>query len=223
MTMERLGKITVYNSDCMDIMKQYPDKHFDLAIIDPPYGIGEDGSKNHSRSKIAISKDYKSYSGCDNESPNDEYWTELFRVSKNQIIFGANHFISKIPFDSSCWIVWDKDNGNNAFADCELAWTSFESAVRKYKYKWHGMLQENMRNKQERIHPNEKPINLYGWILQKFAFNHAKVIDTHGGSMSHAIAAHDLGIDLVIIEKDIYYYTEAVKRLKWHQRQLNIF
>ncbi len=130
------GKIHLYNGDCMDLLRQTPDKYYDLAIIDPPYGIGEDGSNNHSRSKFAISKNYKSYSGGDKDSPPKEYFDELIRVSNNQIIWGANHFISKIPFDSSCWIVWDKDNGETDFADCELAYTSFDSAVRKFKWRW---------------------------------------------------------------------------------------
>ena len=118
----------LYNLDSEKAIKRIPDKFFELAIIDPPYGIGENGTKNHTRSKLAESKDYKSYAGNDNASPPEEYFRELFRISKNQIIFGANHFISKIPYDSSCWIVWDKENGNNDFADCELAWTSFKSA-----------------------------------------------------------------------------------------------
>ena len=131
----------------MDFLSKFPDKFFDLIIDDPPYGIGEDGEKNGTRSKIAISKSYICYSGNDKDAPPKEYFQELIRVSKKQIIWGANHFISRIPFDSSCWIVWDKDNGMNDFADCELAWTSFPTAVRKFKYRWHGMLQENMKNK----------------------------------------------------------------------------
>lgn len=129
--MIQLGKITAINADCMEIMKQTPDKYYDLAIVDVPYGIGEDGAKNHTRGKLATSKNYKAYSSGDKEAPNIDYWNELTRVSKNQIIWGANHFISKIPFDSSCWIVWDKDNGETDFADCELAWTSFNTSVIK--------------------------------------------------------------------------------------------
>ena len=102
----------------------------------------------------------------------------MFRISKNQIIFGANHFISRIPFDSSCWIVWDKNNGNSDFADCELAWTSFKSAVRKFKYTWQGMLQEDMKNKEFRIHPTQKPVALYRWIFEKYAEKGMKILDT---------------------------------------------
>ena len=134
------------NVDCMEGMKEYPDKYFELAIVDPPYGIGESGKRNHSRGKLAKAKNYKTFEGDDLSAPAEEYFAELRRVSKNQIIWGTNHFISRIPFDSSCWIVWDKDNGQCDFADCELAWTSFASAVRKFRYRWSGMLQENMGN-----------------------------------------------------------------------------
>ena len=118
--MEKLGNITLYNADCMEILKQTPDNFYSLALVDPPYGIGEDGLKNHSRDKCAVAKKYTPKS-WDKNSPDKCFFDELIRVSKNQIIFGANHFISKIPYDSSCWIVWDKDNTGD-FADCELAW-----------------------------------------------------------------------------------------------------
>jgi site-specific DNA-methyltransferase (adenine-specific) len=145
----------------MELMKRYPDKHFDLAIVDVPYGIGEDGSKNHSRTKLAVAKNYKPFHGNDISAPDIDYFKELRRVSKNQIIWGANHFISKIPFDSSCWVVWDKVNGDNDFADCELAWTSFNTAVRRLTYCWNGMIQGDMKNKEQRLHPTQKPVALY--------------------------------------------------------------
>lgn len=215
-----LGTITAMQGDCLEYMKSMPNKAYDLAIVDPPYGIGEDGSKNHTRSKLATSKNYKAYSSGDTEAPSIEYWNELQRVSKNIIAWGANHYISKLPFDSSCWIVWDKDNGNNDFADCELAYTSFSTAVRKFTWKWNGMLQQNMKNKQVRIHPNEKPIQLYEWLLMNYAKQGDKILDTHGGSMSHAIACNKLGYELTIIENDEIYFAEAVKRLKQHQQAL---
>lgn len=223
MNAEQLGNIKLYNADCMEIMKGFKDKQFDLAIIDPPYGIEEDGSKNHSRSKIATSKNYKAYSGNDKEPPSADYFKELFRISKNQIVWGANHYISRLPFDSSCWIVWDKDNGATDFADCELAYTSFNTAVRKFKWRWQGMLQQNMKNKQERIHPNEKPIQLYKWLLQNYAKQGDKILDTHFGSLSIGIACHDLGFELTAIELDKDYYEAGKKRLMNHQRQLTIF
>lgn len=201
-----------YNMDCMDGMKQFPDRYFDLAIVDVPYGIGENGDKNHTRSRLAIAKDYKAFSGNDLKSPDDDYFKELFRVSKNQIIFGANHFISKIPFDSSCWIVWDKDNGNGDFADCELAWTSFDTAVRKVKYRWNGMLQENMKNKEKRIHPTQKPVALYEWILNKYANAGDVILDTHVGSASSLIACRNTNHKFIGFELDKHYFELSMKR-----------
>jgi site-specific DNA-methyltransferase (adenine-specific) len=202
----------------MDFLKSAPDKSFDLAIIDPPYGIGENGDRNASRSALAVSADYKAFSGKDIDAPPVEYFNELRRVSKNQIIFGANHFISRIPFDSSCWIVWDKKNGNTDFADSELAWTSFPTAVRNFSFRWHGMLQENMSEKEKRIHPTQKPVALYKWILKKYAKTGQKILDTHGGSGSICVAFHDLGYDLTWIEKDFDYYRSAVNRYLNHVR-----
>lgn len=213
----------VHNCDCMELMKQYPDKFFELAVVDVPYGIGEDGSKNYTRSKLATAKNYKAYYGNDLKAPDSEYWNELERVSKNQIIWGANHFISKIPYDSSCWIVWDKDNGDNDFADCELAWTSFDTAVRKFKWKWAGMLQENMKDKQTRIHPNEKPIALYDWIFHNYAKPDDKILDTHCGSGSSRIAAHKNNLYFVGAEIDKEYWTAQEKRYKNFISQLKLF
>lgn len=158
----------VHNCDCMDFMRTLPDNAFDIAICDPPYGIGEDGAKNHSRGCIAKSREYtpKEWDRC---APDKAVFDEIIRVSRNQIIFGANHFIDRIPYPSSCWIVWDKENGATDFADCELAWTSFHTAVRKFAFRWQGMLQGDMKHKEERIHPTQKPVQLYGWILRNYA------------------------------------------------------
>lgn len=221
--------LSVYLSDCLTLMRQFESKQFDLAIVDVPYGIGEDGSKNHTRSKLAVSKNYKAYAGNDLTAPEMEYWNELRRISKNQIVWGANHFISKLPFDSSCWIVWDKDNGESDFADCELAWTSFDSAVRKFKWKWAGMLQQNMKEKQERIHPNEKPIQLYEWLLKNYAEKGNKILDTHFGSGSIALAVDKVNqldkmdLHLTAIELDEFYYEKAISRIsqKLQQRTLS--
>lgn len=211
-----------YNMDCMEGMKQFPDKFFDLAIVDPPYGIGENGSKNHTRGKAAKATNYKAFAGDDAKPPDEDYFTELFRVSKNQIIWGANHFISRFSKDSSCWIVWDKDNTGD-FADCELAWTSFPSAVRKFKFRWNGMLQENMKNKEIRIHPTQKPVALYEWLLTRYAKEGDKILDTHVGSASSLIACHNLRFDYVGFELDPYYFSEASKRLENVKAQTSIF
>ena len=154
--------------------------------------------------------------------PPKEYFDELFRVSKNQIIFGANHFISCIPYDSSCWLVWDKDNGKNDFADCELAWTSFTSAVRMFRFAWHGFRQGDMKNKEKRIHPTQKPVRLYEWILSKYAKDGDKIIDTHAGSSSSLIACYNFGYDYIGFEIDKEYYTLAAERLQAAQSQIRI-
>nr|DAO29067.1 MAG TPA: adenine specific DNA methyltransferase [Caudoviricetes sp.] len=211
-----------YNMDCMQGMKQFPDKYFDLAIVDPPYGIGENGSKNYTRSKLAKAKNYKAFAGMDSAPPSENYFTELFRVSKKQIIWGANHFISKIPYDSSCWIVWDKDNGENDFADCELAWTSFNTAVRRITYRWNGMIQQNMKCKEKRIHPTQKPVALYEWILNKYAKTGDVILDTHVGSASSLIACHNTGHKFVGFELDKYYYDLSKKRLDEEMTQMNL-
>lgn len=212
-----------YCMDCMDGMEQFPDKYFDLAVVDVPYGIGECGDKNFTRTKLATAKDYKAFSGNDLKSPDDTYFKELFRVSKNQIIWGANHFISKIPYDSHCWIVWDKDNGESDFADCELAWTSFDTAVRKFKYRWQGMIQENMKNKEIRIHPTQKPVALYEWVLSRYAKEGDIILDTHVGSASSLIACRNTNHKYVGFEIDEYYYRLSKERLDRETAQINLF
>lgn len=212
-----------YNTDCMEGMKQFPDGFFDLAIVDPPYGIGENGSKNHTRGKLATATNYKAFAGGDAKPPDKEYFTQLFRVSKNQIIWGANHFISRFGKDSSCWIVWDKVNGESDFADCELAWTSFKSAVRKFEFRWAGMLQGNMKNKEIRIHPTQKPVALYSWLLNNYAKPGDKILDTHVGSASSLIACHNLGFEYVGFELDPDYYKKAAERLEANKAQTSIF
>lgn len=212
-----------YNMDCMKGMKEFPDKYFELAIVDPPYGIGQSGEKNKTRGKLAIAKDYKPFYGGDNAAPSSEYFKELFRVSENQIIFGANHFIEMIPYNSSCWIVWDKDNGLSDFADCELAWTSFKTSVRRFKYRWQGMLQENMKEKETRIHPTQKPVALYKWLLSKYAKTGDKILDTHVGSASSLIACYDLGFNYVGFEICEFYFTLAKKRLVTEKKQITLW
>ena len=211
-------KLTITNEDNMELMKRYPDKYFDLAIVDPPYGIGEDGRDNHTRGKLAKASDYRKNSRYDNAIPDYLYFGELFRVSKNQIIWGGNYFIEYLK-NTPCFIVWDKNNGENDFADCELAWSSFDTAVRMFKHTWNGMIQQDMKNKEKRQHPNQKPVALYKWLLRNYAKPGDKILDTHLGSGSIAIACHDLGFDLTACELDKEYYDKAMDRITKHTAQ----
>jgi site-specific DNA-methyltransferase (adenine-specific) len=211
----------VYLEDCTEALKRFNDNHFDLAIVDPPYGIdvaktGKVGGNNAGKAKDYGAKEW------DKQPPNEEYFRQLFRVSKNQIVWGANHFISKMPHDSSCWLVWDKDNTGN-FADCELAWTSFDTAVRKFQWRWNGMLQQNMKDKEERIHPTQKPVALYEWILQNYAKRGDLILDTHLGSGSSRIAADKGGFNFVGFEIDADYYEKSKKRFNDFKSQLRLF
>ena len=195
------SNITFYQADCMDMLSQVPDNYYQLCIVDPPYGInaskGTWGSSNKGRVKDYGKKDW------DKKLPTIEYFSEIKRVSVNQIIWGGNHFGNMDK--SSCWIVWDKQKTGN-FADCELAYTSFDSAVRKFTYRWNGMLQENMKNKEIRIHPTQKPVALYKWLLEKYAKPDDKILDTHFASGSIAIAFRNLKYDLEAYEIDKEYY-----------------
>jgi site-specific DNA-methyltransferase (adenine-specific) len=199
--------------DNMELMRQFPDKHFDLAIVDPPYGIGEDGGKNHSRDKLATATRYARKS-WDKNPPPPEYFAELRRVSRNQIVWGANHFIDRMPVSSPCWVVWDKLNGESDFADCELAWTSFRTAVRRLAFRWAGMLQGDMANKENRIHPTQKPVAIYRWILANYAKPGQRILDTHLGSGSIAIACHYARLHLTACELDEDYFAASIARIK---------
>ena len=224
------AQISIYNEDCLQALKAMADKQFDLAIVDPPYGIGASadsrlggsytvnlgGVKKKVAAKAYTPKDW------DFSKPTIEYWNELKRVSKNQIVWGGNYFASNLE-DTPCWLVWNKRNGENNNADCEIAWTSFKTAVRMFDWKWNGMLQQNMKNKEERIHPTQKPVALYKWILENYAEKGSKILDTHLGSGSIAIACWDMGYDLTAYEVDKEYYDNACKRLETHKAQLTIW
>jgi site-specific DNA-methyltransferase (adenine-specific) len=214
--------LTITNEDNILLMARYPDKYFDLAIVDPPYGIGEDGGDKKRGTKGIKTPIYvKKY--WDTTTASKKYFKELIRVSKNQIIWGANHFIENMPKqNSSCWIVWDKDNTGD-FADCELAWSSFKTAVRKFEFRWNGMLQGDMKNKEIRIHPTQKPVALYKWLLDKYAKPNDKILDTHLGSGSIAIACHDYGFDLTACELDKEYFDKAMERINNHKLQQKLF
>jgi site-specific DNA-methyltransferase (adenine-specific) len=206
----------------MEGMAQFPDNYFELAVVDPPYGIGEDGGDKQRGTKTIPSKIYTK-KNWDSSAPTKDYFIELIRVSKNVIIWGGNHFIENIPnANSSCWIVWNKLNTGD-FADCELAYTTFKSAVRKFDFRWNGMLQGNMKNKEIRIHPTQKPVALYKWILTKYAKQGDKILDTHVGSGSSRIAAHDYGFDFTGYELDKEYFDLQEKRFNNHKQQIKLF
>jgi site-specific DNA-methyltransferase (adenine-specific) len=216
---KHLSEVT--NEDCMEGMARYPDNYFDLAIVDPPYGIDINNQSQGKGGGVAKKIEYTK-KDWDKQAPDIDYFNELIRVSKNQIIWGANHFIEKIPYNASCWIVWNKDNGETDFADCELAWTSFKTAVRIFKWKWNGMLQQNMKDKEQRIHPTQKPVALYKWLLQNYAKQGDKILDTHLGSGSSRIAAYEMGFDFTAFELDKEYFEAQEKRYKAHIAQLKM-
>ena len=215
-----IGGATLYNCDCLEAMQQMPDNAFDLAIVDPPYGIGEDKTKRPSRGRTGTvahaSKDW------DSKPPKQEYFTELRRVSRNQIIWGANHFISRVPIDSPCWVVWNKQTAGNT-ADCELALTSFKTAVRRFDFLWEGFWQGDMKHKEARIHPTQKPVKLYKWLLKNYAKEGDKILDTHHGSGSNAIACLDMGFSITAYELDEDYFKAACERIDRAQQQGRLF
>jgi site-specific DNA-methyltransferase (adenine-specific) len=216
----------VYNMDCVQGMKHYPDKYFDLAICDPPYGIdiaSKFGGEKRKSGNGAAMKTAFTKKNWDLSIPEMEYFTELFRVSKNQIIWGANYFTQYLP-NSMGWIVWNKNNGTTKFSDCELAFSSFDCALRMYTYTWNGMLQENMKEKEVRIHPTQKPVSLYDFCFS-FANLEAgsKVLDTHLGSGSSRISAYFNKMDFVSFEIDSEYVKLSDKRFKDAISQQRLF
>lgn len=205
--------LDIRNMDCMDLMKEYPDKYFDLAIVDPPYGNADAIGIVNGNSHSAKRKNYKVF---ENVRPVSEYFNELKRVSKNQIVWGANYFGL-----TGGYICWNK-NGT-AFGEAELAYCSLFNSVRVYEYTWNGMLQGDMKAKEIRIHPTQKPIQLYKWLLTNYASPGQKILDTHLGSGSIAIACHYLNYDLTASEIDKEYYEAALKRIKLCTSQTQLF
>jgi len=205
----------IHNQDCLEAMKLMQDNQFDLAIVDPPYGIGASEMTMGS----GKNKKYKKGKKWDNATPTNEYFLELQRVSKNQIIWGGNYFADKLK-PSKCYIFWDKGiNGDCDFADGELAWCSFNKVLRIAPIRYKGFLGAD----KIRIHPTQKPVKLYEWLLMNYAKEGDKILDTHLGSGSIAIACHNLGYDLTGYELDKEYYDNAIKRIKNHQAQTRIF
>jgi site-specific DNA-methyltransferase (adenine-specific) len=215
--MKVTDKIEITNEDNMLLMARYPDKYFDLAIVDPPYGLDLANmnmglGKNKKASKVKNRKWSKK--NWDNEVPTKYYFNELFRVSKNQIIWGGNYFDLGI---CNKFIIWDKEVPEGlSFSDCEYAWTSFSGANKIFRYSAY-------LNKSEKFHPTQKPPQLYKWLLDKYAKPEDKILDTHLGSGSIAIACHDYGFDLTACELDLEYYEKAVERINNHVAQLKLF
>jgi site-specific DNA-methyltransferase (adenine-specific) len=218
-----LGNIKLYNADCMEVMKTFNDKQFDLAIVDPPYGIDADNKNNgknsdrHEKTSKAKINTYKK-TNWDNATPNDEYFAELKRISKKQIIWGANYFGLV-----GGMLYWHKNVTMPTYSTGELAYLSWLQKIDFVNITWHGMLQQNMKNKEERIHPTQKPVQLYKWLLQNYAKDGDTILDTHFGSLSIGIACHDMKFDLTAIELDKDYYEQAKQRLINHQKQLTLF
>jgi site-specific DNA-methyltransferase (adenine-specific) len=200
----------VTNEDNMAMMARYPDKFFDLAIVDPPYGI----SVNMNAGKRKNEKQKHAKKNWDNEAPTNIYFQELFRVSKNQIVWGGNCFILPVSYG---WIFWDKQiSGDVTFSHGELAWTSFNKSLKKFVYRIQNAIEL-------RIHPTQKPTNLYNWILQNYATPGDKILDTHLGSGSSRIAAYDLGFDFYGCELDKDYFAAQEKRFATHIAQQKLF
>lgn len=222
--------IQITNEDNMVLMARYPDNYFDLAIVDPPYGIGADKGQNKAaenrkkaKGKSKAGRGWKEYktTDWDNSIPNKEYFDELFRVSKNQIIWGGNYMTEYLP-PRMCWLLWDKGQRDFTLADGELAWTSFNKALRIFTMPRGNALIDANKNG-GKIHPTQKPVKLYEWLLHNYAKDGDKILDTHLGSGSIAIACHNMGFDLTACELDKEYYDAAIKRLEQHKAQLTIF
>jgi site-specific DNA-methyltransferase (adenine-specific) len=214
--------------DCLEGMKEFPDKYFELAIVDPPYGI------KISKMNFVISgakligtakrNDYRGQGLWDDSPPSKEYFNELFRVSKNQIIWGGNYFTNNLNPTKS-WIIWDKrvqEKYSNDFADCELAWCS-SGVARVFRYLYSGMLQKDMKNKEKRTHPTQKPVPLYKWLLTNYAHKGDKILDTHVGSASSLIACYEMGFDYIGFEIDKDYFDKSQERLNAVKAQVRMF
>ncbi|MEG1587201.1 MAG: DNA methyltransferase [Bacteroidales bacterium] len=236
----KLGSITLYHADCMEYIRSLPDNAFDLAIVDPPYGIGASRPakkpnkvKQANGSILSVKDSGYTHKDWDDSIPNADYFKELIRVSKNQIIWGANYFGL-----TGGMIVWDKLNGESDQFGCEIAYCSMNNRTDIVYYMWAGMIQGvycgsnimkaviqqgNKSKNEKRIHPTQKPVRLYEWLLQNYAKHGDRILDTHLGSGSIAIASSNMGFDLTACENDKEYFDNAVKRIREHQKQQRIF
>jgi len=209
--------INIYNEDCLAAMRLMPDNAFDLAIVDPPYGIGagEDARQGVKFKASATKRKHYGNKDWDKITPSINYFKEVLRVSKNQIIWGVNYYA--IDLLAGGRIFWDKDTAEDyTNSDGELAFCSKINSVKKVKIRWNGMLQHDMANKETRIHPTQKPVALYKWLLDKYAKEGDKILDTHGGSLSIAIACYEYGFNLTAYELDKDYYEQSKARVENH-------
>lgn len=228
-----------YLVDCMEYMKTLPDKAFDLAVVDPPYGIKEHGGKKRSGlvtqkngKKLFVNDGNYARKDWDNEAPKHEFFEELFRVSKNQIIFGCNYFAGEMP---GCGrIVWDKVNDGSDQSDCEIAYNSMTKRCDIFRFMWRGMMQGrsmtegtvqqgNKKLNEKRVHPTQKPVVLYRWIFQKYAKKGDRILDTHLGSGSSRIAAYEAGLDFVGCEIEKEYFDDQERRFEEYAAQESLF
>ena len=219
-----MPRSVVYCQDCLEAMRKMPDNAFDLAVVDPVYGgVTSGGYFQNSAHGVAKVKDYHT-AIWSQEKTSQEYFDQLMRISRNQIVWGGNYFCEEIHRNSQCWLIWDKVHPDGVrFADCEMAWTSFDLATRIFRYKWNGMLQENMANKEIRIHPTQKPIPLYEWVYKNYAEQGMKILDTHMGSKSSRIAAYNMGLDYTGYEIDETYFKLGCDRFDRHTAQYSLF
>lgn len=213
--MIRIPNIDLRHGDCMDLLRSSEDNAWELAIVDPPYGINAEQGTNRASRKMFKNKEY----GWDSGIPSKDYFDQLRRVSKNQIIWGGNYFLDYLG-NTRSFIVWDKLNPDRCFADCEFAWCSFDEVARIFKPM---RVQELNKIENGKIHPTQKPYALYKWLLTNYAKPGDRILDTHGGSMSIAIAAYDLGFDLTLTELDPDYYRDGVARFERHRAQGQLF
>ena len=210
-------RIELLNVDCMEYMASVPDKYFDLAIVDPPYGLGDRLIKGGAKGGMGSLRKLadKKVERWD-VIPDQNYFNELLRVSKKQIIWGGNYFLDYLGATDG-FLIWDKMNGTNPLADAELAWKSFDGTTRIFR------MHHFSSGYDDKIHPTQKPVKLYRWLLKNYAKEGDKILDTHGGSMSSAIACHQMGFDLTLCELDKDYYDDGVKRFKEQTMQQSLF
>ena len=217
-----MSESLVFNEDCMELMARYPDNYFDLAVVDPPYGISADiknsTNKKQCKKSALNSKNYGNQK-WDSDVPTKEYFIELLRVSKEQIIWGVNYY----PFDFLYGgrIYWDKCVTMPTYSDGELAYCSFINSIKSVQIAWHGMIQHDMKNKEIRIHPTQKPVALYDWIFEKYSKQGDKILDTHLGSQSSRIAAYKAGLDFIGSELDKEYFEQGCQRFDDFKIQFN--